>query len=133
MNSATVPRLQISSTTLVDVRRKQHALYYDGNRIASQAGAGTTTQDITDDVTNRRDEPDRTGTHVGDRIRRGYVARFDRLSDSVRYRGNAMRVPVREFASHSHMIALVDFDDNTPAGFVVVEQEVNTRPPPKPG
>ncbi|MGA7870696.1 MAG: hypothetical protein WCA22_07335 [Candidatus Binatus sp.] len=56
-----------------------------------------------------------------------------RLSDSVRYRGNAMRVPVREFASHSHMIALVDFDDNTPAGFVVVEQEVNTRPPPKPG
>ncbi|MGA7870697.1 MAG: hypothetical protein WCA22_07340 [Candidatus Binatus sp.] len=44
------------------------ALYYDGNRLASQAGAGTTTQDISDDVTNLRDEPDRTGTHVGDRI-----------------------------------------------------------------
>ena len=105
------------------------ALYYDGKRVASQPAAGRITQDITDDVTigvMNQTGPEGMLVFGSDP---GTLLDSIRLSDTVRYRGDAMPVPVREFTNDSHTISLVNFDDNTPAGFVVVEQGVNSNYP----
>src|SRR5271166_4320758 len=96
-------------------------LYCDGTRIATEPASGPVTQNVTDDVTiGVANQTGPEGALVGGSTE-GTLIDSVRLSDMARYRGPMMPVPVNEFGNDSHTIALVNFDNNSPAGFTEVE------------
>ena len=108
---------------------KRIELYLDGKEADVQSASGRITQDITDDVTiglMNQTGPEGAIFFGSDP---GTLIDSVRISDVPRYSGPAMPIPALEFENDSHTIALVNFDDNTPPGFILVEQGASFKYP----